>query len=156
NSVHPRLWRKLEQVGKARGIELVRMDVTGSRDLAPAFDRIAPERIGALLVLPDDNMTFNSRKPIVALVDKQRIPAIFWAREFVVDGGLMSYGENMESSYRHAAAYLGKVMNGAKPATMPVQQPTRFELVINLKTAQSLGITVPQSLLLSAADVIGA
>ena len=154
NPVHPRLWRKLEMAGKARDVELVRVDVAGREDLAGAIDRIARERLGALLVLPDDNMTYNSRKQLVELVAQQRLPAIFGAREFVVEGGLMSYGENMASSYRRAAVYLDKILKGVKPASLPVEQPTRFELVINLKAAAALGVTIPLALRVSAIDVI--
>jgi len=154
NPVHPLLWQRLDQAAKERGAKLVRIDVSGRKDFGTAFDTIGRERLGALLVLPDDNMTYNLRVQLIELVQKQRIPVIFGAREFVDIGGLMSYGPSLASNYRHTAAYVDKVLTGAKPADLPVQRPTEFELVINLKTARALGLSVPQSLLLSANEVI--
>ena len=154
NPVHPRLWERLDQAGKERGTNLVRVDVSGKADLAAAFDTISRERLGGLLVLPDDNMTYNARIQLVALVQGQRIPAIFGAREFVEIGGLMSYGPNMASSYRRTAVYVEKVFTGSKPANLPVEQPTHFELVVNLVAAKTLGVTIPPNLLLQAEDVV--
>ena len=154
NPVHPRLWQKLESTGRNRGLRLVRVDVAGRGDLAGAFDVIRRERLDALLVLPDDNMTFNARLLLIQLVQAQRIPAIFGAREFVDAGGMMSYGPNYASNYRQAAGYVAKVLAGATPANLPVEQPTRFEFVINVAAAKVLGIRIPQSLLLAADDVV--
>jgi len=152
--VHPRLWQRVQQAGKDRGTNLVRVDVSGRADFAAAFDTISRERLGALFVLPDDNMTYNARTQLIALVQRQRVPAIFGAREFVDIGGLMSYGASMASSYRHTAAYVEKVLSGAKPANLPVEQPTRFEFVVNLAAAKTLGVTIPQQMLLLADDVV--
>jgi putative ABC transport system substrate-binding protein len=154
NPVHPHLWRRLDQVGKDRGASLVRIDVSGRADFAAAFDTISRERLGALLVLPDDNMTYNARMLLIALVQRQRIPAIFGAREFVDIGGLMSYGPDLASSYRHTAVYVNKVLTGAKPANLPVEQPTHFEFVVNLAAAKALGVTIPQDLLLRADNIV--
>ena len=154
NPAHPRLWQGLEQAGSKLGTNLVRIDVAGRRDLAAAFDTIKRERLGALLVLPDDNMTFNARAQLLELVQRQRIPAIFGAREFVDGGGLMSYGTNYAASYRQAAIYVDRVLAGAKPADLPVEQPTRFEFVVNVAAAKALGVAIPQSLLLRADDVV--
>jgi putative ABC transport system substrate-binding protein len=154
NPVHSRLWQRLERAGKDRGSNLVRIDVSGSASFAAAFDTIGRERLGALLVLPDDNMTYNARARLIALVQRQRIPAIFGAREFVDIGGLMSYGPNLASSYRHTAVYVDKILTGAKPANLPVEQPTRFEFVVNLAAAKTLGVTIPQQMLLLADDVV--
>jgi putative ABC transport system substrate-binding protein len=104
--------------------------------------------------MPDDPMMFNLRPRIVELAAKNRIPDFYWTSQFVESGGLLSYGENLRNSYRAAAAYMDKIKKGANPANLPVEQPTRFELVINLKTAQALGLAVPQSLLLRADNVI--
>jgi len=94
------------------------------------------------------------RERIVDLAARQRLPGIFEWREFVEAGGLLSYGPSMADMYRHLATYVDKILKGAKPADLPVQQPTKFELVINLKTAKTLGLTIPQTLLLQADKVI--
>jgi putative ABC transport system substrate-binding protein len=154
NPVHPTLWRELSQAGKGLDIALVRIDVAGPKDFPAAFETIARERLGALLLLPDDNMTMNWRARIVELATAHRIPTMYGVREFVAAGGLMSYGENYAVSYRRTAGYVEKVLAGAKPADLPVEQPTQFEFVVNLKTAKALGITIPQSLLVKADEVI--
>ena len=107
----------------------------------------------ALLVF-DDPFSFILRKRIVELAAKSQLPAIYGPREFAVDGGLMSYGANIEDMFRRAATYVAKILKGEKPADLPVQQPTRFDLVINLKTAKALGITVPTTLVAQATEVI--
>jgi len=154
NPVHPRLWRDLLLAGKALDLTLVRIDVAGPKDFPAAFDTIARERLGALLVLPDDNMTMNFRARLVELATTHGIPTVYGVREVVVQGGLMSYGENRALSYRRTAGYVDKILAGAKPADLPVEQPTRFEFVVNLKTAKELGVTIPQSLLVRADEVI--
>ena len=102
----------------------------------------------------DDPFTFILRKRIVELAAKSPLPAMYGPREFAVDGGLMAYGANIEDMFRRAATYVAKILEGAKPADLPVQQPTRFALVINLKTAKALGIEVPHNLLVVADQVI--
>ena len=154
NPVHPTLWRELQQAGKGLDVALVRIDVASPKDFPAAFETIARERLGALLLLPDDNMSMNWRARIVELATTHRIPTMYGVREFVVEGGLMSYGENYAVSYRRTAGYVEKVLAGAKPADLPVEQPTQFEFVVNLKTAKALGITIPQSLLVKADEVI--
>jgi len=99
-------------------------------------------------------MFLNERRRLVGLVAKNRLPAVYVLREFVDAGGLMSYGPNIADNYRRAATYVDKILKGAKPGDLPVEQPTKFELVINLKTAKSLGITIPQSVLGRADEVI--
>jgi putative ABC transport system substrate-binding protein len=94
------------------------------------------------------------RATIVALAAQHGLPAFYGAREFVDDGGLMSYGENLRTAYRNAASYIGKLAQGANPGDTPVAQPTQFEFVVNAKTAKALGITIPQSVLLRANEVI--
>ena len=152
--MHARLWQVLEQAGKKLGANLVWIEVAGRGDLGAAFDTVGRERLGALLALPDDNMTFNARVRLIELLQAQRIPAIFGAREFVDAGALMSYGPNYASSYRQAAVYVDKVLAGVKPANLPVEQPTRFDLVINLAAAKAIGIAIPQPLLLRADDIV--
>jgi putative ABC transport system substrate-binding protein len=147
NPVHSRLWRELGEAAKSRDIELLRVDVARGADLPAAFDTIARQRPGALLVLPDDNMTFNNRGRIIDLAARQRIPAIYGASEFVAAGGLMSYGLNYAASYRQAATYVKKVLAGEPPRDLAVGLPTRFELVVNTATAKSLGVTLPPTIL---------
>ena len=106
------------------------------------------------MLVVDDPVTFLLRKGIVGLAAKSHLPAMYGPREFAIDGGLMSYGANLEDMFRHAATYVGKILKGAKPADLPVEQPTKFELVINLKTAKALGLTIPPSLLQRADQVI--
>jgi putative ABC transport system substrate-binding protein len=110
-------------------------------------------RAGALTVLPS-NMFFNERRRLVDLAAKSRLPAVYTWREFVDAGGLMAYGPNLADFFRHAATYVDKILKGAKPGDLPVEQPTKFELVINLKTAKALGLTIPPSLLRRADQVI--
>ena len=151
---HPLLWRRLESVAKERGVSVGRVDIVRRADLPAAFATITRDGYGALLVLPDDNMTFNARAQLIELVKRQRIPAIFGLREFVDSGGLMSYGPSIAFGYRRAAVYVEKVLAGARPADLPVEQPTKFELVVNAGAARTLGITLPQSLLVQADEVI--
>jgi putative ABC transport system substrate-binding protein len=110
-------------------------------------------RAGALAVLPS-SMLFNERRRLVDLAAKNRLPAVYPYREAVDAGGLMAYGANFADLYRRAATYVDKILKGAKPGDLPVEQPTKFELVINLKTAKALGLTIPQSLLGRADQVI--
>lgn len=154
NPIHPLLWDELLAAGKALDRKLARVDVAGPKDFPAAFETIARERLGGLLVLPDDNMTMNFRAQLVELATKHRVPAFYGVREFVDQGGLMSYGENVASSYRSTAAHVGKVLAGAKPADLPVEQPTRFEFVVNVGAAKALGVAIPDALLIRADEVI--
>ncbi len=110
-------------------------------------------RVGALTVLTSV-MFLNERRRLVDLAAKTRLPALYSAREFVDDGGVMAYGPDRADLYRRAATYMDKNLKGTKPADLPVEQPTKFELVINLKTAKALGLTIPQSLLQQADEII--
>ena len=156
SDVHPRMWAALGPVAQTLKIRLVRIDVArpSAVHLPAAFDTAVREKAGAIFVLPDEPLFVTRRADIVALAAKHRLPAFYGAREFVDDGGLMSYGENLRTAYRNAATYIKKVANGAAPGDIPVAQPTKFELVINMITAKALGITIPQSVLLSADEVI--
>jgi putative tryptophan/tyrosine transport system substrate-binding protein len=156
SAVHPRMWLALQPVAQALRIKLVKVEagLPASETLPAAFDAALREKAGAIFVLPDEPTFFVRRADIVALAARYRLPAFYGAREFVDDGGLMSYGENLRAAYRGAAIYLDKVAQGANPGELPVQQPIRFELVINRNTARLLGIGMPQALLMSADEVI--
>jgi putative ABC transport system substrate-binding protein len=156
SEVHPRMWQALGPAAQTLKIKLVKIDGgrTGDVHLPAAFEMAVREKAGAIFVLPDEPMFLNRRAEIVALAAKHNLPALYGAREYVDEGGLMSYGENLRTAYHNAASYISKVAHGAKPGDIPVQQPTKFELVINMKTAKALGITIPQSVRLSADEMI--
>jgi putative ABC transport system substrate-binding protein len=156
SEVHPRMWQALVPVAQALNIKLIKMDVGRPIDVAlpAAFETALREKAGAIFVLPDEPQFLTRRAEIVAFAAKHRLPAFYGAREAVDEGGLMSYGENLRTAYYNAASYIRKVAHGANPGDIPVGQPTKFELVINLKTAKALGLTIPQSLLRRADEVI--
>lgn len=154
NPVHALGWQKLEGAARQMNIKLVKLEISAPGDLPEAMDAAVRAQASALFVLPDDPLMMNIRPQLVESAARLRMPDFHWAREFAESGGLMSYGENLRASYSAAATYMDKLKHGANPATLPVQQPTRFELVINLRTAKALGIAVPQSLLLRADLVI--
>ncbi len=129
------------------------VEARGPTDFDRAFSDMTRARAGALTVLPS-SMLLVERRRLVDLAAKNRLPAVYPAREFVDAGGFMSYGPNLADMYRRAATYVVKILKGAKPGDLPVEQPTKFELIINMKTAKTLGLTIPQSLLLRADEVI--
>jgi putative tryptophan/tyrosine transport system substrate-binding protein len=138
---------------RAVGVGLQFVEARGPADLDRAFSDMTTARAGALTVLPS-NMFTNERRRLVDLAAKTRLPAVYPWRDFVDAGGLMSYGPNLADLNRRAATYVDKILKGAKPDDLPVEQPTKFELVINLKTAKALGLTIPQSVLGQADEVI--
>ncbi|MFQ5962625.1 MAG: ABC transporter substrate-binding protein, partial [Candidatus Methylomirabilales bacterium] len=145
--------RQAELAARALGVRIQHLDVRGPGDFERAFQAAIRERAGALLAL-DDPLTLAHRTQIVALAAKSRLPAIYGFREFAEAGGLMTYGSNVSDLWRRAASYVDKILKGANPADVPVEQPTKFELVINLRTAKALGLTVPGSVLFRADRVI--
>jgi putative ABC transport system substrate-binding protein len=145
--------KALEAVASPLGVRLHAVEVRGPTDLEHAFGTINATRADALLVLGDP-MFFDHGKRLVRLAARHRLPTSFGDEGFAELGGLMSYGESYSESFRRAAAYVDKILKGAKPADLPIEQPTRFELVINLKTAKALGLKIPQSVLLRADQVI--
>ncbi len=146
----------LEETGvaaRALGVQLLILEARGSNDLEPAFSAMVRERAGALLTLPSPIFSAERRR-LVNLAAKHRLPAVYFDKTYVEAGGLMSYGASITDNHRRAATYVAKILRGAKPADLPVEQPTRFELVVNLKTAKTLGLTIPPSVLVRADEVI--
>jgi putative ABC transport system substrate-binding protein len=134
-------------------VQLQILEARGPNEFDGAFAAMAKERVGALLVVSD--VIFNNHQTRLAdLAARSRLPAAYGVRESVEAGGLMSYGTSFLDLHRRSAAYVDKILKGAKPADLPVEQPTKYELVINLKTARALGLTIPQSLLRQADQVI--
>jgi putative ABC transport system substrate-binding protein len=138
---------------RALGVRLQFVEAKGPTDIDRAFSDMTRARAGALTVL-GGGMFFGVRRRLVDLAAKNRLSAVYPWRDFVDAGGLMSYGANLADLYRRAATYVDKILKGAKPADLPVEQPTKFELVINLKTAKALGLTIPPSVLGRADEII--
>ncbi|MFS8084635.1 MAG: ABC transporter substrate-binding protein [Acidobacteriota bacterium] len=152
--VHARMWQQLAPIAQALNFKLVRVSAAYPEDLPAAFDMALREKANALFFLPDEPMFITRRASIVELAATHRLPAFFGAREFVDAGGLMSYGENLRTSYRKAASYVDNLARGANAGELPVEQPTTFELAVNLKTAKALGVTIPPSIVVRADIVI--
>jgi len=145
--------REIEEVARSLSLEVVPAEVRSPDDLEPAILKLGEQRVGALMVVPGPIFTGHISR-MVELTAKARLPAMFWRKEHVEAGGLMSYGTNYGEMYRRAAAYVDKILRGAKPADIPVEQPTKFELVINLNTAKALGLTIPSLILARTDEVI--
>jgi putative tryptophan/tyrosine transport system substrate-binding protein len=153
NAYHQLAIREVNVAARSLGVQLQLLEARGPNEFDGAFAAMAKERVGALLVLSD--AIFGSHRTRLAdLAARSRLPAAFGVRDDVEAGGLMSYGPSILDSYRQAATYVDRILRGAKPAELPVERPTKFELVINMKTAKALGLTIPQSVLLRADHVI--
>jgi putative tryptophan/tyrosine transport system substrate-binding protein len=146
-------WKEMESAAPSLRVQLQLLDVRKPGDFAGAFDAAVKRRAGALVV-GIDALTWANHRPIVDLAAKHRLPAMYAGREFVDAGGLIAYGVSYPHLYHRAASFVDKILKGAKPADLPIEQPTKFELVINLKTAKALGLTIPPSLLQRADEVI--
>jgi putative tryptophan/tyrosine transport system substrate-binding protein len=143
----------IENAAASFSVGAIGNPVHDTADIDRALNSLARESGGGLIVLPDD-FTASHRKQIIELAARYRLPAIGATRDFADDGGLLTYGANPSELYQWAASYVDQILKGANPATLPVQAPTKFALVINLKTAKALGLTVPHTLLVSADEVI--
>ena len=149
----PQVRGELERAAKTFGIVLSISPVSGPQDFDAVLARAKREGAAGIIVV-GDYLTFQHRKRFVEAVLKYRLPGIYWTREYVDEGGLLAYSADMTDLRRRAATFVDKILKGAKPADLPVEQPTKFELVINLKTAKALGLTIPPSLLARADQVI--
>jgi putative tryptophan/tyrosine transport system substrate-binding protein len=153
NPANASVWHETQAAAGALGLLLHTQDVRGAQDFAGALARTAQARPDALLVL-DDALIAMHRQHIAEFATQEHLPSVFAARESVVAGGLMSYGPSLSDLFRRAATYVDKILKGVKPADLPMEQPVKFELVINLKTAKALGLTIPTHLLMLADEVI--
>ncbi len=153
NANAERITRDVQEAARAKGVQLPILKAATESEIDAAFASLVQLQAGALVVGADP-FFFIQREQLVALASRHAFPAIYYLRQFAAGGGLISYGTSLTSVYRQVGIYAGKILKGAKPADLPVEQPTRFELVINLKTAKGLGLTVPQSIFARADEVI--
>ena len=153
NPTNPLQLKEIQAVAPALGVTLLPLEVKVVDDIDRAFTTIRKERPGALIVIGDP-MIGSEQRRLSELVVKNRLPAIYSSRLSMDAGGLMSYGTNFDDLYRRAATYVDKILKGTKPADLPVEQPTKFEMVINLKAAKQIGVTIPPEVLVRADRVI--
>jgi putative ABC transport system substrate-binding protein len=150
----PKGHQALEDGAKVLGVHLEHVQVQRAEDLESAFTRIVRGRADGLLVLGDPFVLEANYKRVVSLAEKHRLPAIYWLHIYPEAGGLISYGADLFEVHRQSASYVNRLLRGARPADLPVEEPTKFSLVINIRTARALGLTVPPSLLARADQVI--
>jgi putative ABC transport system substrate-binding protein len=146
-------WKEIQQPARQLGIQLLSMEARSSNDLDNLFKDATRERAGALAIMPDQLFAGNL-KAIANLAAKSRLPSIFHLTEFIDAGGLVAYGPDRSDQFRRAATYVDRILKGANPAELPIEQPTKFELVINLKTAKQIGLMIPPNVLARADRVI--
>jgi putative ABC transport system substrate-binding protein len=153
NPANTLAWKETERAGRALGVALQSHEVRAPKDFDGAFAMIAQQHPDILLAL-QDALTLEYRKEIIGFALQERLPSMFVGKLWAEEGGLMSYGDRLPERYRRAADLVDKVLKGAKPADLPVEQPTTFELVVNLKTAKAIGLTLPPAFLARADQVI--
>jgi putative ABC transport system substrate-binding protein len=153
NPVYEPVLKDVESIGRTLGFKVLRLGITGPGDVDAAFDTARRERVDGLVVMRDF-VLISQRDRIVALAAKSRLPVMYGMREFVDAGGLMSFEPSMPELHRRAADLVDKILKGARPGELPVEQSSRFELVVNMKTAKTLGLTIPQPVLLRADQVL--
>jgi len=153
NATAERVIRDVQEAARTNGLQLHVLKASSEREIDSAFASLVQLHVDALVVGADPFLS-TRREQLVTLASRRAVPAIYAWREFAAIGGLISYGSSLTAAFRLVGAYAGKILKGTKPADLPVEQPTKYELVINLKTAKALGITVPPTLLASADEVI--
>ena len=153
NASHPVFFEETLAAAKQIGVAIMNFDARNPEEIERAFQKLSVERVHALIVF-DDPAIWSHRRLVVAVAENMRLPVMYGYSEFVRDGGLISYGPHRLDLYRRTASYVDKILKGAKPADLPVERPTRFELVVNLKAANALGLTIPPTLLAGADEVI--
>jgi putative ABC transport system substrate-binding protein len=153
NPTHSLFWTEAQTAAQVLALTVYSAEVRGPVEFEQAFASMVQERVGAVVVLADP-MLGSHRTRLAELSAKHRLASIFPFREATASGGLISYGPSLRANFRRAASYVDKILKGAKPADLPIEQPTKFELVINLKTAKALGLTIPPAVLARADEVI--
>jgi putative ABC transport system substrate-binding protein len=153
NPSNPIIFRRAEAAAQQARISLLPVKAQNAEEIRNVFDTVTKERVDAVIVQVDA-LFFTQRQRIAELMLRNRLPSIFGNREYVEAGGLLSYGDSLQEFYRRSAAYVDKIFKGAKPADLPIEQPTKFNLVINRKTADALGVTIPAQLYIFADEVI--
>lgn len=153
NAVTPPQWQELQRAAHRLGVKSTLLDVRKAEDIVPAFDVASREHANGILV-GVDALTQNNRKLIAELALRNRLPTIYVSREFVESGGLIAYGPSYPDLYRRAANYIDKILKGERPGNIPIEQPAKFELIINMKTARAIGLTIPATMLARADEVI--
>jgi ABC-type uncharacterized transport system substrate-binding protein len=153
NNDHPTVLQGAEQTAKSLNLEIVPVGARSPGEFAAAFASIETANVGGLIVLVDSMLRVN-RKPIVAFAADRRLPAIYATRDYVESGGLMGYGACVPCNFKRSARYIVDILKGAKPGDLPVEQPSKFDTLVNLRTAKALNITIPPSILLRADEVI--
>jgi putative ABC transport system substrate-binding protein len=153
NAAHAPNVSEAEAAAPALGVQVQPVEVHGADRIEAAFEATVGDRPDALLVLPDA-VFFQVRGRIADLASKAQLPAVFQEREFAEVGGLLTYGVNLQENFRRAAAYIDKILKGARPADLPIEQPAKFDFVVNLRTAQALGLTIPPAVLERVTEVI--